>query len=143
MGYEQQMMDWSRSVALHPSPSQRNSFKWAVCTAHSSYQTRLEKEKEERRKRQRALDEQKEEELWVKAAQEKLSKEKKDLVSKDKELEKMVNDQEEEMEVATHSWKMRAKNFNLQSRTKILEKCQLLRLWSKLQKQELTVQGKS
>ena len=51
--------------------------------AHSSYQTRLEKEKEERRKRQRALDEQKEE-LRVKAAQEKLSKEKKDLVSEDK-----------------------------------------------------------
>ena len=66
--------------------------------AHSSYQTRLEKEKEERRKRQRALDEQKEG-LRVKAAQEKLSKEKKDLVSKDKELEKMVNDQEEEIEV--------------------------------------------
>ena len=41
-------------------------------TAHSSYQSRLEKEKEEHRKRQRALDEQKEEELRVKAAQEKL-----------------------------------------------------------------------
>ena len=45
------------------------------------------------------MDEQKEEELRVKEAQEELSKEKKDLVSKDKELEKMVNDQEEEMEV--------------------------------------------
>ena len=66
--------------------------------AHSSYQSRLEKENEECRKRQRALNEQKEEELRVKAAQEKLSKEKKDLVSKDKELEKMVKDQEEEME---------------------------------------------
>ena len=67
--------------------------------SHSSYHSRLEKENEECRKRQRNLNEQKEEELRVKAAQEKLSKEKKDLVSKDKELEKMVNDQEEEMEV--------------------------------------------
>ena len=66
--------------------------------AYSSHQLRLEKEKDERRKRQGALDEQKEEELRVKATQEKLSKEK-DLVSKDKELKKMVNDKEEEMKV--------------------------------------------
>ena len=143
MEYEQQMMDWSRSVALLPSPSQRNSFQMGRA-AHSSYQSKLEKEREERRNRQRALDEQKEEELWVKAAQEKLSKEKKDLVSKDKELERMLNDQEGRNGSRQHNLERCEQETSIcNQEQKTLEKCQLLRLWSKLQKQELTVQGKS
>ena len=55
----------------------------------------------------------------------------------------MVNDQEEEMDEGNTILKDANKKLQSAIKNKTVEKCQLLRLWSKLQKQEVTVQGKS